>query len=613
MKIQQGSPLPLGVTLLDGEKGVQISVWAKDKKECRLYLTKGGCEVATINMESMCEKGVDDIFSVRLFCEGAADENSIIDELKDVEYYFEADGEEFLDPYARQICGRETFGKPGKIRAGFVLEEFDWEGENHKTIDFSDMILYQCHVRGFTKHASSGVKNRGTFAGIVEKIPYLKQLGVNTLLCLPIYEFDEIIQNEDGKKKLNYWGYTKNAFYFAPKSSYCSDTDNPVLECKKMIKTLHQNEMNIMLDMHFEGQTPDYIVNCLRYYVTEFHIDGFLVNQNVVDSSFIMNDPVLRNVKLLGNGWPELPEEKRGIRLAGYNDGFLVDIRKFLKGDEGMVNTFYHRFRMQGENVAVINYITEKNGFTLKDLVSYDIKHNEKNDERNQDGRDYNYSWNCGAEGTTRRKAVLALRKRQMKNAMTMLLLSMGTPMILAGDEFGRTQHGNNNAYCQDNALSWVDWRLLEKNKELFTYVKQCIEFRKKQRFYDGRKMNGIDRKGLGAPDISCHGLEPWTSNFVNYSRELGILFYKNYVDSNASIYIAINMHWEAHSFFLPDVDMKSRWRVLFDTSEDGVKEMVSERNQYVLGPRTIAVFEEIPGPVSKSKETIIVEKDSAD
>ncbi len=609
MKIQPGYPLPLGVTMTERKKCVQISVWAKDKKECRLILEKAGKKVRTIKMSSMKDKGTEDIFSVCL----TAEHHSIIDELKDIEYYFEAEGDVFLDPYARQICGRDSFGHHRRVRAGFLLDDFDWTGENRKSIEFSDMILYQCHVRGFTKHNSSQVENPGTFLGLTEKIPYMKELGVNTLLCLPVYDFNEIIyekrksdsaEKQSGKsaeKKLNYWGYTKDAYYFAPKAAYSSDTKNPVNECKMMIKKLHQNGMNIILDMHFEEKTPDYILECLRYYVTEFHVDGFLLNQNCVDIMLVINDPVLRNVKLLGTGWPEIKEESRGIRLGCFNDGFLVDSRKFLKGDEGMVETFYQRFRAQGSQSAVINYITEKNGFTLKDLVSYDIKHNEKNGERNQDGTDYNYSWNCGAEGATRRKSVLEVRERQMKNAFAMLLLSIGTPLILAGDEFARTQKGNNNVYCQDNAVAWVDWRLLEKNRELFGFVKQCLAFRKNHKVYDGRILKGTDIKGLGAPDISCHGLEPWTSSFVNYSRELGILCYKYYMDSNASFYIAMNMHWESHTFFLPTTDKKSSWSVVFDTSGDGRKKIGKGENEYVLGPRTIVVFEEIPGPDKKS------------
>lgn len=400
---------------------------------------------------------------------------------------------------------------------------------------------------------------------------------------------------------MNYWGYADEAYYFAPKGSYGTGQKSSATECKEMVKALHTNGMNVFFDMHFVGKTPDFILECLRYYVTEFHADGFLLNQNHVGAELVMNDPILRNVKLLGTGWPELAKENREIRLGCFNDGFMVDARRFLKSDEGMVGGFYQRFKAQGNQTAVVNYITQKNGFTLKDLVSYDIKHNEQNGERNKDGTEYNYSWNCGAEGVTRRKTVLAMREQQMKNAFAMLLLSVGTPMLLAGDEFGNSQKGNNNAYCQDNAITWLNWGEQTKHEWLTEYVRELIQIRQKYKVYDGRTLRGMDYKGVGAPDVSCHSMEPWVSGFVNYSRELGILFYKTYIDSDSSLYIAMNMHWEPHTFYLPDVDFEGTWNVLLDTSGKGAKEVMRKPNQYVMDPRTIAVFQEIPGSDRKN------------
>ncbi len=589
MNIQQGEPLPLGVTVSKDGNYVQITVWAKDEKKCELRLYQQGKKARVFAMSSMEQQGAKDIFSLRFVGE------HITEELADCEYMIKAGGVEFIDPYARRISGRDTFGQKGKARGAFSFDTFDWSDEKRPELDFSEMILYQCHVRGFTKHSSSGVSAPGTYQGVIDKIPYLKDLGVNTLLFLPLYDFNEVGERGDGKKIVNYWGYTKDAYYFAPKSSYGTGREKPGIEYKKMIKALHQQGMNILMDIHFQDKSQSFILDCLRYYVMEYHVDGFLVNQDVVSAQLVMNDPILRNVKLLGTGWPDLCEGNHKPRLATFNDGFMIDARRYLKSDEGMTGNFYQRFKNQGGNQAVINYLTQKNGFTLKDLVSYDVKHNEINGEKNQDGTEYNYSWNCGVEGVTRKKSVLLMRKQQMKNGLAFLLLSMGTPMLLAGDEFANTQKGNNNAYCQDNVTTWLDWDLLEKNQDVYNYVKKLIEFRVKCRVYDGRTFTGMDGKGAGAPDISCHGIEPWMNEFVNYSRELGIMFYKTYIDSTSSIYIAINMHWESHEFFLPVVDHGNSWKVLMDTSGKN-KAFNSKYQKYVMDPRTVAVFEEVPG-----------------
>lgn len=598
-KIEKGYPLPLGVSRNRETNRVQITLWAKDAKKCKLHLFCRGKQMEVIPLQAMSEHGVPDVFSVQL-----AGEN-VESYLKECEYTFEVDHIEVIDPYAREIKGRDEFGKKGKIRAKFNFSDFNWRGERRKEIAFEDSIIYQCHVRGFTKHKSSGVKYPGTFLGVAEKIDYLKQLGVNTLLFLPFYDFNESIPVMGEKKKVNYWGYTKDSFYFAPKASYGTGLDSPIDECKKMIKLLHQNGIQIIMDMHFEGKTFDYILECLRYYVMEFHVDGFLLNQNIVPTKLIVGDPVIRNVKLLGTKWEESNVSEngsgktnfQGTKLANFNDQFLVTVRRFLKSDEGQVMNFYHRFKNQGSQVAAINYITEKNGFTLQDLVSYDIKHNEKNGEKNKDGTEYNFSWNCGQEGPSRRKTVREMRKQQVKNGLVMLLLSLGTPMLLAGDEFGNSQKGNNNAYCQDNTTTWLDWNLVEKNNELFEFTKMLIEFRKNQGYYHNGKLQGIDYRGVGIPDVSCHGIEPWVSNFVNYSREVGVLFYGSYFPLNEkergySVYVAFNMHWEPHTFFLPGIDTNQEWQVVFDTTSNPKEKMpIAIKNEYVVDPRSIVLF----------------------
>jgi glycogen operon protein len=528
--------------------------------------------------------------------------DSLSQKLQQYQYTFLCDKKEFVDPYVKAVTGRGEFGHKANARGSFCFTNFDWSGEQHHKIEFKEMIMYQCHVRGLTKHTSSGVENPGTFSGVVEKIPYFKKLGINTLLFLPLYDFNEITEDVSGRKKCNYWGYTKDSFYFAPKQSYAGKGLSPVLEMKKMVYALHKNGLNLFMDMHFEGKTPDFILECLRYYVMEYHVDGFLLNQNIVCQALVENDPILRNVKLLGTSW-DSPKENGPARLAEFNDGFLVDARRLLKSDEGQVPGFYSRFKRQNQGVAIVNYITQKNGFTLRDMVSFDVKHNEPNGEKNIDGTDFNYSWNCGAEGSTRRKTVLARRIRQQKNAFAMLLLSLGTPMILAGDEFGNTQRGNNNAYCQDNTTTWLDWNLLDKNKELFEFVRKLLAFRRETPVYHTGDLQGVDYMGYGAPDISCHGILPWVTNFVNYTRELGVLFYGSYFPEGdkkqgKSLYIAFNLHWESHEFFLPAVDKNAKWKVIADTRQEEIeKNWNKDQTAYVVGPRSVVVFEHLPEP----------------
>ncbi len=542
-----------------------------------------------IKMYPTKEMGMSDIFSVVLSGQ------NIEENIRNVSYHFVIDGEYRSDPFAKSILGHSKFGsRKTKVRHGIELEQFDWTDENWKKIPGKEMILYQCHVRGFTKHSSSGVSAPGTFLGLQEKIPYLKELGVNTLLLMPIYEFDECMRDSEGNftGKLNFWGYTGNAFYLAPKASYSSGKTSPAAEFQQMVKALHQNGINVILDMYFVGKTPEFVLHCLRYYAYFYHIDGFRVNQDQFSLDWLGQDPMLSHVKIIGNEWSTGNCVSGEPTFYEMNDGFLVDARRYLKSDEGQTGRFYQRFKEQENGIGKIHYITSHNGFTLRDLISYDIKHNEANGERGRDGTEYNYSWNCGFEGKTRRKQVLRMREKQEKNAFVMLLLGMAVPMLLAGDEFGNSQKGNNNAYCQDNLTTWLDWRNLEKNRETFEFAKRMIWFRKKHPLYHQvRQLTGSDLSGRGVPDVSCHGREPWVADFSYYSRELGILYYGSYFGGQ-SLYFAFNFHWDEHEFFLPDVESDKRWKILVNTAGEECVEI--EDGSYILAPRSIAIFEKI-------------------
>lgn len=595
---QKGNTCTMGVTVY-GDDRIQVACWQKRADSCQIRIFKGGRKLGTYPMFSMKEDGFQDIFSVCLSGEG------LTEALNGASYEFIVDGRVCQDPYAKEVEGRSRFGKKqGKVRGKFTFQNFDWKGEKWERLPMDQMVMYQCHVRGFTKHSSSGVGAPGTFQGMQEKIPYLKELGVNTLFLLPVYDFDERMgrQEKDPEKKLNYWGYGGQAFYFAPKAGYA--VANPSEEFQKLVYELHKNGMNLILDMYFVDVVPEFIMQCLRYYAIHYHIDGFRVNQGCMDIGWLKKDPILSHVKLIGGSWEDQPEDRGREICFEMNDGFLVDARRFLKSDEGQTQTFYQRFKEQRNGVGQIHYITHNDGFTLRDLISYDVKHNEVNGEKNQDGTEFNYSWNCGFEGPTRRKAVLRTRKIQERNAFVMLLLGAAVPMILGGDEFGNSQRGNNNAYCLDNTTTWLDWGLLEKNRDTYEFVKRLLQFRQTYPLYHRKeRWTAMDTKGLGAPDVSCHGREPWVADFSYYSRDLGILFYGKYFDSN-SLYFAFNFHWDSHEFFLPHVEESNDWRICVDTAgESG--QVVKER--YTLAPRSIVVFEKLcsrPGQTGRKKKS---------
>ncbi len=581
--IKKASNVREGVFLSESRKSAEITIWCRDAKTCRLCLYEENKLRHKIPMFSMKEMGAPDLFSVRL------ERQKLADFLNRFEYTFEADRRIVNDPFMRATAGREVFGKkPGKLRGRFCLEAFDWSGENRVSIPYEDMILYQCHLRGYTKHSSSGVKHPGTFAGFCEKIPYIKELGVNTILFLPLYDFNERMYLDE--KKINYWGYTGDACYFAPKASYAVDGADAVGEMKQMIKTLHQNGMNLFLDMHFVDRSPEFILRCLVYYVTEFHVDGFLVNSDVVSEEWLLADPFLRNCKFLSSDWKRAERVGGERKFARFNDEYMTVARRYLKSDEGQAGDFYQCFRKDEKELGRIHYITQKNGFTLRDLVSYDVKHNEANGERNADGTEFNYSWNCGQEGVSRKRVVNQMRLRQTKNAFCMLFLGLAAPMLLAGDEFGRSQKGNNNAYCQDNVSTWLDWSLIEKNQQIYKFCHQLIQFRKEHPLYQRQEvLSGMDTLGVGAPGVSCHGIEPWEANFSYYSREVGILFYGTYFGGK-SLYIVFNFHWDAHEFYLPVINETKKWNVILDTDEE--KQKKNNLKKYMVSPRSVVVFE---------------------
>ena len=537
-------------------------------------------------------------------------------------YLFERDGVTFDDPYAKSVRGKEVFGTLEEEVRPKIPQPMKENEAEFVCPAFSSLIFYKLHVRGFTKHASSGVKKKGTFAGVEEKIPYLQELGINAVLLMPVYEFDECMEvsksvgslsakqlaqyeerygsefvkvqqsyEKDGKEvktveRVNYWGYTAKNFYFAPKASYAADKAHADEELRHLVDALHAAGIAVFFEFFFGGDVKQgMIADCLRYWTYAYGADGFRLIGGEGALPLLLEDPYLAGVKFLvtnmnGVGLRrETSFEER--RMALYNDGFRNVMRRFVKGDENMVGEFVSRMRSDVPEYAQIQYIADQNGFSLYDLYAYDRKHNEANGEDNKDGEDYNHSWNCGVEGETAKKKISALRARLRKNAFCSVLLSQSVPMIFAGDEFAHTKQGNNNAYCQDNEISWLNWRLNKERKEQLEFVKELIRLRKQHSLLSGGKvLRESDWKGVGMPDISYHGVMLWQPDYAPYSRTVSVLLCGEYAlnEPEEDLYLLFNMHWEELSFALPEelsvYKKMEKWEVAVDTS--GECELVS-------------------------------------
>ena len=538
----------------------------------------------------------------------------------DLYYAFEADGKRFSDPYGRSFAGRERWGRLShakRLLLSPVAEpEFDWQGDRPLHIPYEDCIVYRAHVRGLTKHASSGTEHRGTFRGVVDKIPYFKELGITTLELLPPVEFQEVMmpENVEGNPygtseptgRLNYWGYAK-AGMFAPKASYADPGTNPVTEFKYMVRELHKAGLEVVPELYFSGkEVPEFVLETVRFWVREYHVDGIHLT-GYAPTVLLAKDPYLADTKLWALSWEaEKPAAGEKKHLGEYNDGFLIDMRRALKGDEEQMSSLIYRNRRNPAETGVLNFMAGTNGFTMMDMVSYDQKHNEANGENNRDGSDYNYSWNCGAEGHVRKKKIQELRSRQLRNAMLLLFLSQGTPVLLAGDEFGNSQNGNNNAYCQDNEISWLNWNLNKWDQALLLFVKHVIAFRKAHPvFHMKQEPRVMDYLACGHPDISYHGVNAWQPEFENFRRQIGILYCGAYAkkpngENDDFFFVIFNMHWEPHSFALPNLPKNLVWSLAFDTSdsaaggyyEEGQERQILNQKNYMVPSRSVLVFQ---------------------
>lgn len=574
-----------------------------------------------------------------------------------------------LDPYSRAVTGQRKWGekpeggKDFEYRARVVKSNFDWGNIKQLEQPFEDLVIYETHVRGYTKDKSSGVSAPGTFAGLKDKIPYLKDLGINAVELMPIFEFDEMESARvvDGVQLYNYWGYNTVSF-FAPNTSYAfnEEHNHEGDELKSLIKALKENGIEVILDVVFnhtaEGNemgpcfsfkgidnnvyymlTPDahyynfsgcgnvmncnhpvvrsFIIDCLRHWAIEYRVDGFrfdlasilgrdqngapMANPPILES--LAFDPVLGKMKLIAEAWDagglyQVGSFPSWNRWAEWNGRYRDDMRSFLKGDDGMAGNAITRITGSRDlysperrgHKASVNFMTCHDGFTLYDLYSYNEKHNEKNGWNNTDGDNNGHSWNCGAEGETNDPNVNGLRRRLIKNAFAALLCSRGPAMFFAGDEFCNTQFGNNNAYCQDNIISWLDWSRLEEFKEIHDFVRHMIQFRKEHPIL--RKMT--KPSSCQFPEISVHNGTPFNASTDYKTKLIGIMYAgRNEEDTEDDIvFYCMNAYWEPLVMQLPVLPNGKHWHVDTNTNAEYFDGEDFTAKTELLGVNTIRV-----------------------
>lgn len=686
-KVRPGKPLPFGVSHVPN--GLNFSIFTSAGTSCTLVLFKRGENTPFAEIDFPAQYRIGDVFCMMVF--GL--------DYEDLEYGYRVDGPFdpsaghrfnkeaiLMDPYSHLISGRDVWGvQPDwdnevyHYRSRVSFDDFDWEGDIPLEIAPEDLIIYEAHVRGFTKSESSGVKFPGTYAGLVEKIPYLKSLGINAIELMPVFEFDEFensrIHPDTGEQLYNYWGYSTLGF-FAPKAAFAATGQfgMQVDELKQLVKQLHAAGIEVILDVVFnhtaEGNengptlffkgldnktyymlTPEgyyfnfsgtgntlncnnpvvrsLVLDCLRYWAAEYHIDGFrfdlasilgrdpwgapLSNPPLLES--LAFDPILSSCKLIAEAWDAGGLYQVGSfpafgRWAEWNGKYRDTMRRFLKGDSAQVGKVAqcvqgspNLYKPSGRAPATsINFFTCHDGFTLADLVSFNEKHNFANGEGNRDGGDDNYSWNCGAEGWTEDANVLGLRNRQMLNVFAMLLTSRGVPMFVMGDEVGRSQQGNNNAYCIDSELSWLDWKLLESNKFLHDFVAALIAFRT---HHPSLRVNQFDAPSSanGVPSSSFHGQAAWGPDWSDDSRQLAWMFSCDVQAQSGEqqqsafdvVYVIANMAHYASWFELPKLPNDLTWKLAFNTgdSQQAIQQppLAFDQDGILAGERSVVIF----------------------
>ena len=647
LKLAISRPYTMGVTRTS--KGISVCAAYRGRKDCGIVFYKKGDKAGTKITFSEANR-YGKVFSAEVI--GETNEFT--------SYMLYENGNLFVDPFATYIEGLDKWGKnvdPADMRCRLDESEFDWGQDKSPLTKYENSFIYTLHVRGYTKSPSSGLdlKKRGTYKGLIEKIPYIKSLGVTAVELMPTYEMDvldipktssvtssgnmpegsflndnrtsgKIVVSEDGsiknsnsiRKKINFWGY-KEGYYFAPRTAYAMDPANADLEFKDMVKAMHKNGIEVIMQFFFtDNASEELICGAVRHWVFNYHIDGVHLKGSFAAPHMIAADPALSDIKVWHYGFDYgklYGGQSPLVRTLGeFKPDFMYASRRFLKGDDNTLGDFLRVMLNNSADAGNINYICDYEGFRLADLVSYEHKRNETNGENNSDGTDNNLSWNCGLEGKTRKAAIVNLRTKQVKNALTMLMFSQGTPMIFGGDEFGNSQDGNNNPYCQDNATGWIDWSQADKgnNSDITDYLKFLVKLRFKYKIlHESQAFKLMDYKACGYPDLSYHGIEAWRPDLSNYSHSIAMLYCGLYEKADKEqdfFYVAYNMHWNPVTFALPKLPEGMTWHLLGDTEEikDSLRmRSIKDQNKITCAERSVKILIGVGKPVKKTAKKV--------
>jgi len=627
MKITIGDFKEFGAIINDKKATFTFAVSTMEPCKVHLFDDRTKKEVQVIDVPTSYRKGL--VYSVCV--SGISFEHLC--------YLIERDGELTMDEYARVVVGREKwmdesrFEHDYRVYGGFLHAMDDWDVE-HEEIAPEDVILYKLHMRGFTMEHGVSASRKGNFRGFLQRLDELCDMGVNTLEFMPLYEFEEVRYHShlavgENQKTYtvyhkpygtNYWGYGPGC-YFAPKSSYFGGPTAD-LNMKEMIREIHSRGMEIIMEISFEEYTPeDNVVDALLFWFKEYHVDGFHLLGANLPMERICRNPYLGTAKLFYNNFPQhlLYEDDGPKHLFVYDDQFLYPMRRLQNHMDGSVSEFTNLMRRQGEHFGFVNYAACNTGFTLWDVYSYGEKHNDLNGEDNTDGNNYNCSNNHGFEGESNNRVINKVRLTCVRTALATVLFSQGIPMIMSGDEILNSQRGNNNPYCQDNSIGWVNFNHKKLPKEMREYVKHLIAFRKTHTtLASPLPMHFTDYKHLGMPDISYHGREPWIMGIGAEKKAIGILYNGLYGENGQEedVMLCFNFYYGEETFALPKLTEKRQWHLVSNTSTgewDDASPALQNQSAIIVSGGSLSILVGRPAPETKKPAVKIgVEKSAA-
>lgn len=577
MKTRIGDFGKFGTEEVNGGVMFTFAVEGEDSCAIELYRVSNHLLKETVFLPE--EYRIGDVYSVVLCGQN----------IKNFGYRIRLGETSFVDPYTSVIYGRNRWNDSSRsakdyaVLGGVSHDSYQWK---HAANDIAptNMVMYKLHMRGFTMNHGLPASKRGNYLGLLQHLPYLQELGVTSLELQPIYDFEEIMLEKhqeispkgdvswrvESIDKTNYWGYG-DAFYMAPKASYFGGRD-AATNCKSMVDAIHGAGMEVVLEMSFaETISEDYMLDCLWHWVKEYHVDGFHLLGCNVPIRRIAKDKRLARTKIFHDHIPQdlLDAEKGRKHLFLYNDGFMCVCRQMQNHMQGSMVQFTNHLRRQNDRYGFINYMANTNGFTLWDSYCYGEKHNQANGEENRDGNNVNYSFNYGVEGESKNRHIHQLRMLQMRNGLCVCLLSQAIPLLRSGDELANSQQGNNNPYCQDNALGWVQFAKTKGRAQLLSFVQGLIAFRKNHAILHCEEaMHLNDYHHLGAPDLSYHGTEPWLMGIGEERKAVGIFYNGAYESESAdNVYVAYNYHYEEATLALPKISGNRKWSLVMNTA----------------------------------------------